>query len=67
MALLNISIALSRLPLKRHITGYYEHFGGAAALIGHHQFILPLNLNGSHRFIGKVTFVVDLNGLIDEV
>lgn len=70
MALLNISIALSRLPLKRHVTGYYEHFGGAAAaaaLIGHHQFILPLNLNGSHRFIGKVTFVVDLNGLIDEV
>lgn len=69
MALLNISIALSRLPLKKHVVGYSEHSGGAAAaaLIGHHRFILPLNLNGSHRFIGKVTFIVDLDGLIDEV
>lgn len=65
MALLNISIALSRFPLKGQVAGYSGHFGGDLA--DRHLLILPLNLDGSHRFIGKVTFIVDLNGLIDEV
>lgn len=68
MALLNISIALSRLPLKGQVSGYSGHDGGAATVpTGNRLLILPLNLDGSHRFIGKVTFIVDLNGLIDEV
>lgn len=41
--------------------------GTASVLTGNRLLILPLNLDGSHRFIGKVTFIVDLNGLIDEV
>lgn len=49
----------------------WKHYKAAEkSSLGTNTHILcdsPLNFNGSHGFIGKITFVVDLNCLTDEV
>lgn len=68
IALLNISIALSRLPLKGKFLGYFKHFKRPCNVwIVDESLVSPLNFNGSHSLISKVTFVVNLDGLADEL
>ena len=68
IALLNISIALSRLPLKGKFSGYFQALQQVFSCVDWDDLLIsPLNFDGSHSFIGEVTFVVNFDGLADEL
>jgi len=71
IALWNMSMARSRFPLEEEEEeeeeGYFKLSTVYHPVAGGRSWFSPLNLDGSHSFVGEVTFVVDLDGLADEL